>query len=276
MSLDLRPSLLDDLGLMAAIRWYLERHQRRLGGSATLVGDLADLRLPAPLETACFRVAQEALTNVARHAGARSVCVEVRRSGGGIELIVRDDGAGFDVDAARRRAVAGHEHGSPRHGGTPDARRRPSRDRVASRRRHRGPRLAAAHCRRITRRPKTASWVGEDARMRSMVARATGVPRPAKPARQTSTRTLRDVRATKDSPRIRRSCAGADPTRSAPGRTVLAAPALPAAARRSRVPPASHARTPTPTQDVVLGRLRGSVAGTRARAARRRPRRLGR
>ena len=111
LSLDLRPSLLDDLGLTAALRWYLERHQQRLGGSATLVGDLADLRLPAPLETACFRVAQEALTNIARHAGARSVCVELSRANGEIELTVRDDGAGFDVEAARRRAAAGQSMG---------------------------------------------------------------------------------------------------------------------------------------------------------------------
>jgi PAS domain S-box-containing protein len=111
MSLDLRPSLLDDLGLTAALRWYLERHQQRLGGAATLVGDLADLRLPPQLETACFRVAQEALTNVARHAGARSVRVELRRADGEIELSVQDDGAGFDVEAARHRAVAGNSMG---------------------------------------------------------------------------------------------------------------------------------------------------------------------
>ena len=111
MSLDLRPSLLDDLGLMAALRWYLERHQQRLGGSATLVGDLADLRLPPQLETACFRVAQEALTNVARHAGARSVRVELRHTDGEIELSVRDDGAGFDVEEARHRAVGGQSMG---------------------------------------------------------------------------------------------------------------------------------------------------------------------
>jgi PAS domain S-box-containing protein len=111
LSLDLRPSLLDDLGLTAAIRWYLERHQQRLGGSATLVGDLGDLRIPAALETACFRVAQEALTNIARHAAARSVSVELRRADGEIELAVRDDGVGFDVDAARRRAVAGQSMG---------------------------------------------------------------------------------------------------------------------------------------------------------------------
>jgi PAS domain S-box-containing protein len=111
MSLDLRPSLLDDLGLTAALRWYLERHQQRLGGSATLVDDLADLRLPAPLETACFRVAQDALTNVARHAGAQSVRVELRRVDGEVELTVRDDGTGFDVEAARRRAVSGQSMG---------------------------------------------------------------------------------------------------------------------------------------------------------------------
>jgi PAS domain S-box-containing protein len=111
LSLDLRPSLLDDLGLTAAIRWYLERHEHRLGVSATLVGDLADVRLPPQIETACFRVAQEALTNVARHAGARSVCVELRHTDAEIELWVRDDGDGFDVESKRARAVGGHSMG---------------------------------------------------------------------------------------------------------------------------------------------------------------------
>src|SRR5205807_5853184 len=65
------------------------------------------VRLETELETACCRVAQEALTNVARHAGARTVEVEIRLSGGALRLRVRDDGSGFDPAAARARARDG-------------------------------------------------------------------------------------------------------------------------------------------------------------------------
>jgi signal transduction histidine kinase len=63
------------------------------------------------LETACFRVAQEALTNVARHAHARNVRLGLRHHRAGLELSVRDDGTGFDVRAARDRAGAGASMG---------------------------------------------------------------------------------------------------------------------------------------------------------------------
>ena len=63
--------------------------------------------LPVVLATVCFRVAQEALTNIARHAAARNVWIEVHRMSRGLELTIRDDGAGFEVEAARERAAHG-------------------------------------------------------------------------------------------------------------------------------------------------------------------------
>jgi PAS domain S-box-containing protein len=111
LSLDLRPSLLDDLGLAAALRWYLERQAARLGCTMTLDDAVGDLRYPAPVETTCFRVAQEALTNVARHAGAQDVRVAIRRDGAELRLVVEDDGCGFDVAAARDRASRGYSLG---------------------------------------------------------------------------------------------------------------------------------------------------------------------
>jgi signal transduction histidine kinase/DNA-binding NarL/FixJ family response regulator len=107
LSLDLRPSLLDDLGLVAALRWYLDRQAQRAGLAAEFVADPPGIRASTGLETACFRVAQEALTNVVRHAHAKQVRVEVHLRGAELQLLVQDDGTGFDVVAARRRAAGG-------------------------------------------------------------------------------------------------------------------------------------------------------------------------
>jgi signal transduction histidine kinase len=66
---------------------------------------------PAPVATACFRIAQEAVTNVLRHARAREVAVTLRARADGLELMVADDGIGFDVVASRRRALQGSSLG---------------------------------------------------------------------------------------------------------------------------------------------------------------------
>jgi len=108
---DLRPPLLDEFGLEASLRWYVEREAKRAGLAFTVTLGPLEQRPPAAAETTCFRVAQEALTNVIRHAQARVVDVEVSQSGGILQLIVRDDGQGFDVAAARRRAAQGGSQG---------------------------------------------------------------------------------------------------------------------------------------------------------------------
>ncbi|HVF10000.1 MAG TPA: PAS domain S-box protein [Abditibacteriaceae bacterium] len=113
LSLDLRPSLLDDLGLVAALRWYVDRHARRTGLKAEFVANPLDERPPQTIETACFRVAQEALTNVARHAGAQRIRVEIGREDGVLHLRIQDDGNGFDARAARERAARGESLGLP-------------------------------------------------------------------------------------------------------------------------------------------------------------------
>jgi PAS domain S-box-containing protein len=108
LSLDLRPSLLDDLGLVPALRWYADRQTQRAGIRMQFIADPPETRPSAEIETACFRVAQEALTNIVRHAQAREVLIELRsRPTEGLKLLVRDDGVGFDVEAARERAVRG-------------------------------------------------------------------------------------------------------------------------------------------------------------------------
>jgi PAS domain S-box-containing protein len=110
LALDLRPSVLDDLGLPAALRWYVDRFARVAHVEAHLSIDAVP-PLPPELETACFRVAQEALTNVARHAQAREVWLDLRLLAEGVELRVRDDGIGFDAGAARDRAIGGASMG---------------------------------------------------------------------------------------------------------------------------------------------------------------------
>src|SRR5436309_815832 len=106
MSLELRPSVLDDLGLAAALRWYADRQGRRAGLAVRVRTQLPTERLASDLETACFRVAQEAITNVARHARAKRVEVDARAEDGTLDLTVRDDGTGFDVAAVRGGTTA--------------------------------------------------------------------------------------------------------------------------------------------------------------------------
>lgn len=110
LALDLRPSVLDDLGLPAALRWYVDRFARDAGVEAHVSVDPVP-HLEPELETACFRVAQEALTNVARHAQARQVWLDLHLLAEGLELRVPDDGIGFDAGAARERATAGASMG---------------------------------------------------------------------------------------------------------------------------------------------------------------------
>jgi PAS domain S-box-containing protein len=107
LSLSLRPSILDDLGLEPALRWYTRQQAGLAGLQASFEADPLKDRLDPVIETACFRVAQEALTNVARHALARSLAVTLRQDDGRLHLTVCDDGVGFDVGIQRQQAVHG-------------------------------------------------------------------------------------------------------------------------------------------------------------------------
>jgi two-component system, LuxR family, sensor kinase FixL len=110
LALDLRPSVLDDLGLPAALRWYVDRFARDTAVEVRVSIDAVP-DLEPEIATACFRIAQEALTNVARHARARQVWLDLHLLGDGLELRVRDDGVGFDAAAARHRASLGASMG---------------------------------------------------------------------------------------------------------------------------------------------------------------------
>ena len=99
LALELRPSLLDDLGLASALRWYVDSFAVRTGINARVVGDIPRTdHIPHEIETAAFRIVQEALTNVARHSFATRVSVDISQSNRELHLEVYDNGIGFDSD----------------------------------------------------------------------------------------------------------------------------------------------------------------------------------
>lgn len=111
MSLNLRPAMLDMIGLESALRWFVERQSATMGVALDLQCTLGPERLAPELEAACFRIVQEAVTNIARHAGAKHVRIELTRNRASVHLSIRDDGVGFDPTAAKRRARNGGSFG---------------------------------------------------------------------------------------------------------------------------------------------------------------------
>jgi two-component system sensor histidine kinase UhpB len=107
LSLNLRPSMLDDLGLEATLRWYAKRQAVVAGLRIAVLVEPLQHRLDAGIETGCFRIVQEALNNAVKHARARAVTVELTRNDEQLHLSVRDDGIGFDVASVREQAVLG-------------------------------------------------------------------------------------------------------------------------------------------------------------------------
>jgi signal transduction histidine kinase len=107
LALNLRPSILDDLGLEPALRWYANQQSAMAGLRTKFLADAFDDRLDPMIETECFRVAQEAMTNVVRHAKATALAVELHREDQQLHLLIRDDGVGFDVTAEREEAARG-------------------------------------------------------------------------------------------------------------------------------------------------------------------------
>ncbi|MDD3483298.1 PAS domain-containing protein [Azovibrio restrictus] len=101
----LHPAVLDDLGLAAAVRWLLGGYQDEAGQGGlqvSLTENLGDERLSPELELACFRVIQESLCNIRRHAVASHGVVLLFRNAERLHLVIEDDGHGFDLDDFRR------------------------------------------------------------------------------------------------------------------------------------------------------------------------------
>jgi len=104
LAYELRPLSLDELGLARALADYLDGWRERTGIAVDFVSaGIDDLRLPTPLETTLYRIVQEAMNNVFKHAAAKNVSVSIERRGDHVLCIVDDDGAGFDLEAMSRQ-----------------------------------------------------------------------------------------------------------------------------------------------------------------------------
>ncbi len=111
LSLDLRPSLLDDLGLVAALRWYINRLAQRTGLSIQFSTNLTDDELSNDLITTCYRIVQEALTNVTRHAHATKVNINLDLYYNELSLIIADNGIGFGLQEVLENCSNGQSSG---------------------------------------------------------------------------------------------------------------------------------------------------------------------
>jgi signal transduction histidine kinase len=103
--------MLDDLGLVSALRWLAEQTEARADLVIAFHATPLPARLTPEIETACFRIVQEALTNIVRHAKAQQVKIDLFNDGETLRLSVRDDGCGFATDMASQRALAGDSMG---------------------------------------------------------------------------------------------------------------------------------------------------------------------
>lgn len=103
----LRPPQLDDLGLVAALRWHLDRIRNSSDLKVTLQENLGRVRLAPDIEMSCFRVVQESITNVLRHAAARQIEVDIDFAADRLRLAIADDGIGFDAGAGDE-SIRGH------------------------------------------------------------------------------------------------------------------------------------------------------------------------
>ncbi len=111
LSLNLRPSLLDDLGLEPALRWFLDQQGQRAGLNVHLECSVRKGELAHDIETASFRVVQESVTNVVRHAKASSIRVRAQINESGLHVEIQDDGIGFRSSEAMARTAAGKSCG---------------------------------------------------------------------------------------------------------------------------------------------------------------------
>ena len=105
LSLELRPPQLDQLGLDDALHWLVDQQRKNTGLDISCNFAGVTERLPGALEGVCYRIAQEALNNATRHAAATKIGINVDLNGHLLKLVIHDDGVGFDIEAARNKAI---------------------------------------------------------------------------------------------------------------------------------------------------------------------------
>jgi signal transduction histidine kinase len=127
MALMLRPSMLDDLGLVPALQWQARETSRRTGMLVHVAADDLPDDLPDGHRTCVYRVVQEALTNSAKHSAARQVWITLRAGGGEIRLSVKDDGRGFASGRERGLGLLGLQERAAHLGGSLEVATEPGR-----------------------------------------------------------------------------------------------------------------------------------------------------
>jgi PAS domain S-box-containing protein len=105
ISLNLRPSMLDDLGLVPALRSLLDEQGRRASVEVRFSEKNMPEKLEPEIQTTCFRIAQEAITNAVRHSHATHIDLDLRCKNGKLRLLVRDNGTGFDAESAQTQTI---------------------------------------------------------------------------------------------------------------------------------------------------------------------------
>jgi signal transduction histidine kinase len=130
MALLLRPSMLDDLGLLPALQWQAREVSRRTGLRVQVAAEGVAEDLPEEVRTCVYRVVQEALHNCVRHAAAQTVRVTLSTEGGALGLSIHDDGRGFDSLRSRGLGLVGLEERVRRLGGTFSVDSKPGRGTV--------------------------------------------------------------------------------------------------------------------------------------------------
>ena len=104
---DLRPTVLDNLGLAAAFDWYVDHTCQRGNLKCEMSIDPPDMQLASPISIALFRILQEALTNILRHAKAANAWITLKQANDGLRFVIRDDGLGLSREAEKKRLSHG-------------------------------------------------------------------------------------------------------------------------------------------------------------------------
>jgi signal transduction histidine kinase/ABC-type uncharacterized transport system substrate-binding protein len=106
LSLDLRPTILDDLGLIPTLRWFLNQYEERSGTRVSFAAEeSSDIVIPGPIAVSLYRILQEALTNITKHAQANRISARLIVDPAEIQLIVSDDGVGFNLNEIITRKI---------------------------------------------------------------------------------------------------------------------------------------------------------------------------